>query len=56
MLGGIDYLICIVRLVNQNWLTSTKVMPILFKCERHKNRSYYKWNKQIVILSDYNKK
>ena len=52
MLGGTGYFICIVRFVNLNWLNSRKVMPTLFKCERHKNKSYYKWNKQIVILSD----
>ena len=37
MLGGTGYFICLVRFVNQNWLTSRKVMPTLFKCERHKN-------------------
>ena len=55
-MGGTGYFICIVPFVNQNW-SSRKVnytWSIFLKSERHKNKSYYKWNKQIhvVIVSD----
>ena len=59
-MGGTGYFICIVPFVNKKW-SSRKVnytWSIFFKSERHKNKSYYKWNKQIhvVILSVLNKK